>query len=1058
MLTECPTVDSFIDSYFTFTNVELQNYNKSSKPILDYVLDQSNEGESPYVSVSMYGNEVKGLLDSGANQIFINDHLLNVLLNLGVKLKTVENTKCTVANNQELEIIGYMDVPIQLKNKIHIFQIFVIPQLRHKLVLGTVFWIKMNLIPDLRKGEFYFGKESNDLNINSIKTADDLTLSQRHQLNKVIEEYFESSKHNKLGSTSLVEHIIKTDSPPIKSRYYPVSPFMQKLIDEEVTKMLELGVIEKSDSGWSSPILMVPKKDNSYRFCVDFRKLNAVTEKWAYPLPMISSILDKLGNARYLTTLDIQSAYWQINMSEDSKKYTAFTIPGRGLFQFRKMPFGLSNAPATFQSLVDKLFDASLEPYVFKYLDDIVVVTPDFESHLSVLAEVLKRLKDANLTLNKDKCQFCRSELKFLGYVVNRNGLYVDPSKVSAIVDLPRPKTSKAIRQFVGMVSWYRKFIPNMSSLIKPLTNLTQKKVKFTWSPECEQAFTEIKNLLVSAPILSCPNFDYDFILQCDASSKGLGSVLSQYYNGREHVICYLSRTLTKAEQKYTITELECLSVLWSMEKVRCYIEGKSTTIITDHHSLIWLNNLKNPQGRLGRWALRLQQFDYKIIHRPGKFHAVPDCLSRAIPEISEILLDIDDLDPWYKNMISKVLTNPLKFSKFRVSDDKKLYKHIGKDYSEISSWKLVLPKSKRKEILKTFHDNPTTGGHLGIFKTYHRISDKYFWPGMKSDISKYVNKCKICSEHKPEQKLKAGEMGSKPNINKCWQYIATDLIGPLPRSSKGNQFILVVCDFFSKFSLFFPLRRATATSIVRIMEEQVFLLFGVPEYIKCDNGVQYKSKEFKKLMSDYNVKINYNPLYHPEPNYSERVNRVIKTMIASYVGENHKKWDLHLSQLGCAYRTAKHEVTEKTPYLINFGCEMITNGNEYQFERDKENCLNKDDVNITETRSKEIKLKALRDFVRTKLKTAHEKTKHNYNLRHRPVHYKVGDFVWKKEYTQSDAAKSYAAKLGKKYTGPFKIKKKLGINTYELEDDNGISKGCWHVKDLKPDKTIDDN
>lgn len=1044
------------------TDLEVENFNKTAKPILNYLIENVDEGENPYVTVSIYGREIKGLLDSGANGIFINEKNSLCLQNLGVKIYNLSNMSCTVANNQNLDIVGYMEIPIKLKNKIKMFNAYIIPQLRHDLVLGTIFWIKMNFIPDLRKGEWIFGDENINENsqINFIQTADDLTLGQREQLNKTVNDYFDSIKDIKLGCTSVVKHSIITNSPPIKQRYYPVSPYMQNKIDDEITKMLELGVIEKSTSGWSSPILMVPKKDNSYRFCVDFRKLNAVTEKWAYPLPVMSSILDKLGNSRYLTTLDIQSAYWQIEMDENSKKYTAFTIPGRGLFQFTRMPFGLTNAPATFQNLVDKLFGPELQPYVLKYLDDIVIVTNDFDTHVRILDEVFSKLKEANLTLNKEKCKFCRSELKFLGYVVNRNGLHVDPEKVSAIVNFPRPKTPKEVRRLIGTISWYRKFIPNLSNIVEPLTNLTRKKVKFKWTPECEQSFSEIKNLLVTAPILSCPNFNHSFILQCDASSKALGSVLTQFYDGREHVICYLSRTLTKCEQKYTVTELECLSVLWSVEKLRCYIEGTFFTVITDHHSLIWLNNLRNPQGRLGRWALRLQQYNFQIIHRPGKFNIIPDFLSRAVPEISTINLQTHDYEPWYKNMILKIRSNPLKYPNFRVSDSDELYKHLGKDYSDTDGWKLVLPKSKRNDILKKYHDEPTTGGHLGIFKTYHRILSKYFWPGMKTDISKYVNKCKICSEQKPEQKLKAGLMGNKPNVERCWQYIATDLIGPLPRSTKGYQYILVICDYFSKFTLLFPLRKATASSIIKIMEEQVFLLFGVPEYLKCDNGVQFKSKEFNTLLKTYNVKLLLNPLYHPEPNFTERANRVIKTMISSYVGLNHKKWDMCLSQLACAYRTAKSEVTEKSPYFINFGSEMIVDGTEYEQIRNKTVCVNVGDNSNNNDLDENVhqnKLANLRKFVKEKLKIAHEKTKHNYNLRHRPVQLKEGDFVWKKEYSQSSAAKNYAAKLGKKYTGPYKIKKKLGINVYELEDENGISKGCWHVKDLKLDKTIND-
>lgn len=1041
----------------------METYKTKHKPVLDYLLQQTSHGECPYINISIYGMNITGLLDSGANKIFINEQLANILMNLGIQLNVVDNSSCTIANNQELNCVGYLTIPIKLETQVHLFDVFVIPELRHELVLGTIFWIKMGIVPDLRNGSWHFAtceEIKNTLFCNSIQTADDLTLGQRNKLETIITDYFESIKNTKLGCTNIIEHTIETNSPPIKSKYYPVSPFMQKKIDEELEKMLELGVLERSTSGWSSPILMVPKKDSTYRFCVDFRKLNSVSEKWAYPLPIMSDILDKLGNAKYITTLDIQSAYWQIKLSDSSKKYTAFTVPNRGLFHFNRMPFGLSNAPATFQFLVDRLF-GDLE-FVFKYLDDIVIVTPDYDTHVKVLQEVLTRLTNANLTLNKDKCYFCKSELKFLGYVINRQGLLVDPEKVSAIVQLPRPKTVKEVRRLIGMIMWYRKYIANLSAIIEPLTNLTRKNVKFAWTTDCEQAFIKVKNALITAPILSCPNFNHEFILQCDASTEGLGCILSQFYDGREHVICYLSRTLTRSERNYSATELECLCVIWSIEKLRCYLEGTHFTVITDHHSLIWLlHNQRSGNGKICRWQLRLQQYDYTIVHRPGKYNIVADCLSRAVPEndeISNITITSDSVDKWYASLQSKIRKNPLNFPSFRISNDGSIYKHQGNNFSNTTNWKLVIPKYKRKEILKTHHDNPLTGAHFGIFKTYHRIFAKYYWPGMKSDIIRYINKCRICCSQKPEQKLKAGQMDTKLiNVVRCWQYIAIDLMGPLPRSSKGNQYIFVVCDHFSKMTLIFALRKATTTSIIKLLEEHVFHLFGVPEFLKCDNGVQFKSRDFKKLLQDYNIKPLYNPLYHPAPNFSERANRVIKTMISSYVGDNHKTWDSHLSKLACAYRTAKHEVTNQSPYFVNFGCEMITNGRDYLLEREKLDSIHEGNDDVQKDNSLRLqKLAEIRKLVKERLEKSHEKSRHEYNLRHRPVQYKIGDLVWKKEHSLSSSAKEYAAKLGVRYTGPFRIKTKLGISVYEIEDDLGTSKGTWHVSHLKPHKDID--
>lgn len=275
---------------------------------------------------------------------------------------------------------------------------------------------------------------------------------------------------------------------------------------------------------------------------VNYRKLNAVSARSAYPLPNISEILDQLGHSRFISGLDIRSAYWQIKMDEDSKKYTGFVIPGRALFQFNRLTFGLHGAPGTFQDLIDKLF-LDLRPYVFAYLDDIVIATADFEKHLRILKELLKRLKAAGLTLKENKCIFCKSEMKYLGYIVTRNGLCMEPEKISGIVNMPRPTTPKAVKRLIGMISWYRRFLKDFSTMIEPLTNLTRKRKKFILSNECKKSFMNVKTALISKPILTCPDYSNPFVLQCDASDVGLGAVLTQEIDREERVISFLSRS-----------------------------------------------------------------------------------------------------------------------------------------------------------------------------------------------------------------------------------------------------------------------------------------------------------------------------------------------------------------------------------------------------------------------------------------------------------------------------------------------------------------------------------
>jgi hypothetical protein len=478
----------------------------------------------------------------------------------------------------------------------------------------------------------------------------------------------------------------------------------------------------------------------------------------AYPLPYISSILDQLRDCHYMSSIDIKRAFWQVEVVPDSREYTAFTVPGRGLYQFRRMPFGLINSPATWQRIMDNIIGADLEPHVFVYQHDIIIISRDFEHHMEILRLIFQRLNEAGVSINWKKCQFCRARLRYLGHIVDCKGLRPDTEKVDAILQILEPRNVLEVRRFVGIASWYRRFIPNFASIIAPLTKLTRKNVTFAWTEECSSAFTKLKELLISAPHLSAPDFSRLFTIQCDASSFVLGAVLTQTFDDGERPICYLSRSLTRTERNLSTTEKECLCVIWAVEKLRHYLEGTRFVVITDHNSLLWLHRLKDPQGRLARWALLLQPYDFEIKHRPGKDHVVPDLLSRSVP----IMCFTDATkhfshtnDAWYKRMRENIVSDPLKYPQFRVENNV-LFKYVQCRIPELAQehdyWKKVVPKDSRLKVFSRCHDD-VTSGHMGVFKTFQRIRAQLYWPKMKSDIYRYIAGCKACAQHKVEQK-----------------------------------------------------------------------------------------------------------------------------------------------------------------------------------------------------------------------------------------------------------------------------------------------------------------
>jgi hypothetical protein len=430
--------------------------------------------------------------------------------------------------------------------------------------------------------------------------------------------------------TSTVEHAIETlDAKPIKLRSYRTSQVEQEMIDKEVDEMLANGIIRKSNSPWSFPVVMVDKPDGSKRFCIDYRMLNNVTVKDSYPLPRIHEAIDILHGAKYFSTIDFNAGYWQIPMKQSDIPKTAF-VTRKGLYEWLRMAFGLANAPATFQRTMDVLLSGLTWRSCLVYIDDILVFSCNLDEHLKDLREVLLRLKESNFSIKLSKCRFAKKEAEYLGHVINEAGVMPHPSKTQAVKEFKTPSNLTDVRSFMGIVNYYHRFIQNLGMVAEPLYRLMKKNVPFQWTTECENAFQTIKTMLISSPILRFPDFTKEFILQCDASDVGIGTVLSQIDDeGMEYAVSFGSRSLSKEERNYSVSEKECLAVLFGIKSFRPYLYGKHFKVYTDHSSLSWLLHLKDPNGRLARWALQLQANDFTIYHRAGKDNGNADTLSR---------------------------------------------------------------------------------------------------------------------------------------------------------------------------------------------------------------------------------------------------------------------------------------------------------------------------------------------------------------------------------------------------------------------------------------------
>lgn len=437
----------------------------------------------PYVAVNINGNTINGLLDTGSSVTILGKNYHKCFLDAGFALENTEPLNFVAAGGQKLKNTGIINLPISFLEQLHILKVYVVPEIQNPLILGMDFWRLFNLFPK-HLDSVTMVRDNDTLRAMPIDLPtqicdyEHLSTEQKVTTDHIISEFREISYEERgLGRTSLITHSIDTgNATPIRQRYYRMSPEKQRVLGEQLDDMLREHVVEQCESPWSSPVLLTPKKNGELRFCLDSRKLNAVTTKDAYSIPYISEILDNLRDAKYLSSLDLSKSFWQIPIKEEDRCKTAFYIPSRGTFQFTSMPFGLTNAPATQQRLVDMLFyGPEFEHKVFVYIDDIIIVSPTFEQHISLLVRVLEKLKMANLTISYQKCKFFRNKLKYLGYVVDSNGLQPDPEKVEAIVNYPTPTNRKEVRRFTGTASWYRRFIPNFSSIAAPLNKLTSQ-------------------------------------------------------------------------------------------------------------------------------------------------------------------------------------------------------------------------------------------------------------------------------------------------------------------------------------------------------------------------------------------------------------------------------------------------------------------------------------------------------------------------------------------------------------------------------------------------------
>ena len=1000
----------------------------------------------------------------------------NPELPIGESYEVLQIDKGFIVNQPGLQIINTVStlakdrsLPLLIENNTNKF----IKIYRHGL-LAKITGIQNNIkqVGSVIKNNI----DENKLNLKDL----DVPEKYRSKIEKLIIKNHDlfANKDFELGKTETVKMQIDVgDSKPIKMKPYRTPIKSGEVVDKAIEEMLDADIIKRSRSPWSFPVVIVDKKDGSKRFCVDFRKLNQITKKNSFPLPLIDDILALLGKAKYFTSLDLKSGYWQVAMNERDKEKTAFTCH-KGLFEFNVMPFGLSNAPAVFQELMSIVLQGC-NVFATANLDDILVFSSTLEDHLEHLSIIFGKLRQHRLKLKLKKCSFLKVETHYLCFVINDFGIKPDELKIDAIRSLPVPTCVREVRSFIGMCSYYRRFIPNFSQIAEPIVALTRKYAHFKWSDVHQKAFEFLKDSLTAVPLLVYPDSNKPYVLYTDASDTCIGACLTQECDSDEKPIYYLSHKLSKSQCKWSVVEKEAFAIHFALQKLDYYLHNAQFIIKTDHKPLKYLLESPMQNKKIQLWALSMSGYNCSIEYIAGTTNTCADLLSRHPDNVSKALdsqeneevgsekvLDVNDnlyevhvidsnqFDP--KTFAKCELPNDESFEKCDLSDfktigfDMSVEQNRDDDISEIKSMilngqeskdvqkhyllvdglvyylsnvdddpclRLFITKHLRSFVLKQYHDE---NGHMGIQKTFDSIRQKYYWPNLFKKINKYVDDCITCktrSMQKNKHPLQETDIPPYPMAK-----LSLDLSGPYPTTLSGNKYIIAFVDWYSGWPEAFPVADKTAETVTDLILQQIFPRFGCPLQIVSDNGSENVNKMVRETLEKLKIDHVLTSVYHPQSNAKcERFHRTLHDILAKAVADNQQSWDLHLNQSLAAIRFNVSESSKFSPFYLLYNRDVVLPVDNILKPRRK--YLGEDDHQIALQEQHKAFV-----HVRNHLKKAKKRQAKYADKKAKSVDFNVGDPVYYEN-------KQRKGKLGQKWKPYYRVVEKTGPVSYIIRN-----------------------
>jgi hypothetical protein len=867
-------------------------------------------------------------------------------------------------------------------------------------------------------------------------------------------------------------------SQPVIQNIGRLSPEKHRVMEEMAENLHKRNLIEESDGAWRSRVVLVPKKDGGLRTTIDYRKVNELILPDSYPMPRTDEILDNLHGAKYFSKLDMTDGFWQIALAEDSRDYTGFVTRSK-FWRWKVLPMGLKSSPSVFQRKMDCILGEIKWKFVMCYLDDLIIYSKTFEEHMDHIKQVLEKLELAGMFVKLSKCAFGMESIDFLGHIVTKEGIKPDPKKTKAIAGMTAPTDAHGVRRFLGMASFYRRYIKDFAARTEGMRNLIHKDTIFKWTLNHDKEFEDIKKELISNPVMAYPNFREKFILATDASHKGLGAVLSQKYPDGERVVAYASRSLTKGEKGYGITQLEALAVVWAVNQFKVYLQDHKFTLITDHRALVKFKELKDTNPLLERWSIKLSPYDYDVEYRPGKDHHNADCPSRTpvdlilsidIDEFVDMQKNDEEIKAYYEKSIKKGIVNFVidekrevfeereyvlnPFESYVVKNDNRLWyrnTRMTRGKCRESFDRLCIPRKMIPEILQLTH-NPN---HFGFKKTLDKVKEKFWWPKLNKDTFDYCNTCKECAARNTPKGFNSRGKIQKIEVSRKFELIGIDLCNPGPATRPGGyQHILVATDYATKWTMCVPVMDKEAKTLADALWEHWICYFGCPERIISDNGGEFIGDDIvKELMELMKIKHHTTTSYHPRANGQvERFNKTMANMLAKKLTDKTQVlWHKYLSTIALEYNCTRHSATGETPFFLVYGQEPHMPLDELL----KLDISKKYDIDKWRKEGIPVMKERMR-FAIKGIKEAQTINADRRNQRLKEIRYAIGDKVLIREEPRTNRDAEVHKKLKSPWIGPFTIDEwqhSENLNVYQVSrklKSGELDKRVVNVKNIK--------